>query len=67
MKSNSLNKLCYSTLNIDNPKLNCRLRGYEKFSPIRVVLDKYLDIGFNTYIYKSVKRNNSSLPKAKIQ
>ena len=47
------------TLNIDNPKLNCRLRGYEKFSPIRVVLDKYLDIGFKTYIYKSVKRNNT--------
>ncbi len=47
------------TLNIDNPKLNCRLRGYEKFSPIRVVLDKYLDIGLNTYIYKSVKRNNT--------
>ncbi len=47
------------TLNIDNPKLNCRLRGYEKFSPIRVVLDKYLDIGLNTYIYKSVKKNNT--------
>ena len=61
------------TLNIDNPKLNCRLRGYEKFSPIRVVLDKYLDIGLNTYIYKSVKRNNTiifhdslNLSKAKL-
>ena len=47
------------TVNIDNPKLNCRLEGYEKFSPIRVVLDKNLDIGLNTNIYKSVKRNNT--------
>ena len=47
------------TLKMDNPKLNCRLRGYEKFSPIRVVLDKYLDIGLNTYIYKSIKKNNT--------
>ena len=32
------------TLNIDNPKLNCRLRGYEKFSPIRIILDRDLKI-----------------------
>ncbi len=47
------------TLNIDNPKLNCRLEGYEKFSPIRIVLDKNLDIGLNTYIYKSIKKKNT--------
>ena len=33
-----------NTLNIDNPKLNCRLKGYEKFSPKRIILDKNLDI-----------------------
>ena len=48
-----------NTLNIDNPKLNCRLKGYEKFSPKRVILDKNLDIGFNKYIYKTVKKNNT--------
>ena len=47
------------TLNIDNPKLNCRLKGFEKFSPRRVVLDKYLDIKLNSYIFKSTKKNNT--------
>ena len=47
------------TLNIDNPKLNCRLNGYEKFSPKRIILDKNLDIGMNTYIFKSAKKNNT--------
>jgi len=47
------------TLNIDNPKLNCRLKGYENFSPKRIVLDKNLDIGLNTYIFKSAKKNNT--------
>jgi len=32
------------TLNIDNPKLNCRLKGLEKFSPRRIILDKNLKI-----------------------
>ena len=48
-----------NTLNIDNPKLNCRLIGYEKFSPKRIILDKDLDIGLNTYIFKSAKKNNT--------
>ena len=25
--------ISYKTLNKDNPKLNCRLKGFEKFSP----------------------------------
>ncbi|MDC2970578.1 bifunctional diaminohydroxyphosphoribosylaminopyrimidine deaminase/5-amino-6-(5-phosphoribosylamino)uracil reductase RibD, partial [Candidatus Pelagibacter sp.] len=29
-----------NTLNTDNPKLNCRLKGYENFSPKRIILDK---------------------------
>ncbi len=48
-----------NTLNIDNPKLNCRLNGYEKFSPKRIILDKNLNIGMNTYIYKSAKNDNT--------
>ena len=49
------------TLNIDNPKLNCRLKGYEKFSPKRIILDKNLEIKLNSYIVRSVKRNNTIL------
>ena len=47
------------TLNIDNPKLNCRLKGYENFSPKRIILDKNLVIKFNTYIFKSAKKNKT--------
>ena len=47
------------TLNTDNPKLNCRLKGYEKFSPIRIILDKNLTIKLNSYIFKSVKNKNT--------
>ena len=47
------------TLNIDNPKLNCRLKGFEKFSPKRIILDKDLDISLNTYIFKSTNNNNT--------
>jgi len=47
------------TLNIDNPKLDCRLKGFEKFSPKRIILDKYLDIKLNSYIFKSTKKKNT--------
>ncbi len=60
-----------TTLNIDNPKLNCRIKGYEKSSPKRIILDKNLDIKLNTYIFKTSKKNNTiifhnSLKKNKI-
>ena len=48
-----------NTLNIDNPKLNCRLSGYEKFSPKRIILDKDLNINLSTYIFKTAKKNNT--------
>ena len=48
-----------NTLNIDNPKLNCRLVGYENFSLKRIILDKNLDIKLNTYIFKTVKKDNT--------
>ena len=48
-----------NTLNIDNPKLDCRLKGYEKFSPKKVILDKNLDLKLNSYIYRSLKKDNT--------
>ena len=48
--------ISYKTLNIDNPKLNCRLKGYEKFSPTRVILDRDLKIRFDSYICKTAKK-----------
>ena len=35
--------ISYKTLNKDNPKLNCRLSGLEKFSPKRIILDNNLN------------------------
>ncbi len=48
-----------NTLNIDNPRLNCRLKGYENFSPKRIILDKKLDINPKTQIFKTVKKDNT--------
>ena len=39
----------YKTINIDNPKLNCRIYGQEKFSPVRIIIDKDLRIKKNCY------------------
>ena len=47
------------TLNIDNPKLNCRLKGLEKFSPRRIILDKNLKIKLDSFIFRSIKSNNT--------
>ncbi len=49
------------TLNTDNPMLNCRLKGFEKFSPKRVILDKSLNIDLQSYIFKSAKKDNTIL------
>ena len=47
------------TINIDNPKLNCRISGLKKYSPQRIILDQNLKIKRNTYIFKTVKKNNT--------
>ena len=47
------------TLNIDNPKLNCRLNGYNKFSPKRIILDSNLKIDLKSYIFRSITRGNT--------
>jgi len=61
------------TLNIDNPRLSCRLKGYEKFSPKRIILDKYLEIKLSSKIFKSSKKgntiifhNSSNISKSKV-
>ena len=45
--------ISYKTLNTDNPKLNCRLKDFNKFSPKRVILDSNLDTNINSYIFKN--------------
>ena len=47
----------YKTINTDNPKLNCRLNGLEKFSPTVVVIDKNLKIKINSFVIKNSKKN----------
>jgi len=47
------------TLNIDNPKLNCRLEGYTQHSPKRIILDKNLKIDLKSYVVKSIKNRNT--------
>ena len=41
-KNDSL-MISYKTLNNDNPKLNCRLKGLKKYSPKRIILDNNLN------------------------
>ncbi len=47
------------TLNNDNPKLNCRLNGYEKFSPKRIILDKNLESNLKSYVIKTSNKKNT--------
>ncbi len=37
----------------DNPRLNCRIRGLEKTSPTRVILDKNLETKFSASLIKT--------------
>ena len=51
--------ISYKTLNMDNPKLNCRLKGLDKFSPKRVILDNYLKTKTTSYIFKTANKDNT--------
>ena len=44
-----------NTVKIDNPRLNCRIEGLKKFSPMRIVLSKNLDLNLNSNIFKNCK------------
>tara|TARA_Y100000591_G_scaffold282451_1_gene262809 strand:+ start:482 stop:1582 length:1101 start_codon:yes stop_codon:yes gene_type:complete len=48
--------ISYKTLNSDNPRLGCRLNSLEKYSPVRVILDKNLNLKMNTFVIKSAKK-----------
>ena len=47
------------TLNKDNPKLNCRLKYLNKFSPKRVILDNNLEMKTSSYIFKTANKENT--------
>ena len=47
--------ISYKTLNTDNPRLNCRLNSLEQYSPVKVILDKNLDLKTNTFVIKTAK------------
>ena len=51
--------ISYKTLNKDNPKLNCRLKNLNRFSPRRIVLDNNLDSNMNSYIVNTSKKDNT--------
>jgi diaminohydroxyphosphoribosylaminopyrimidine deaminase / 5-amino-6-(5-phosphoribosylamino)uracil reductase len=51
--------ITYKTLNKDNPKLSCRIKGLEKFSPKRIILDNFLKTKTSSYIFKTSKKNNT--------
>ncbi len=57
-KNDSL-MVSYKTLNKDNPKLNCRLRGFKSFSPTRIVLDNKLKTKTNSYLVKTANNKNT--------
>ena len=47
------------TLNIDNPKLNCRIQGLSSYSPKRIILDSNLSIKKKSYIFQSATKKNT--------
>ena len=51
--------ISYKTLNKDNPKLSCRIKNFNKFSPKRIILDKNLNMKINSYIFKTANKNNT--------
>jgi len=51
--------ISYKTLNKDNPKLNCRIKGLINFSPKRIILDNYLRTKITSYIFKTANKKNT--------
>ena len=47
------------TLNIDNPKLDCRIQGLSHYSPKRIILDRKLLINKNSYIFQTANEKNT--------
>ena len=51
--------ISYKTLNQDNPRLDCRLQGLNKFSPKRIILDNNLETNINSYIFRTANKDNT--------
>ena len=51
--------ISYKTLNKDNPKLDCRLKNMERFSPKRIILDNNLKTNITSYLYKTANKSNT--------
>ena len=49
----------YKTLNKDNSKLNCRVKGFDTYSPKRVILDNKLQTKINSYLLKTANKDNT--------
>jgi len=49
----------YKTLNKDNSKLNCRIKGFRNYSPKRIILDNKLKTKINSYIIKTANKDNT--------
>ena len=49
----------YKTLNKDNSKLNCRIRGFNNNSPKRIILDNKLQTKINSYVMKTANKENT--------
>ena len=46
----------YKTVNSDNPKLDCRIEGLEKFSPCKIIIDKNLKIKPKSHLLVNGKK-----------
>jgi diaminohydroxyphosphoribosylaminopyrimidine deaminase / 5-amino-6-(5-phosphoribosylamino)uracil reductase len=49
----------YKTLNKDNSKLNARIKKFKNFIPKRVILDNELNLNTKSYLFKTIKKNNT--------
>ena len=47
-----------STIEEDDSKLTCRLSGLEKYSPLKIIIDRGLKLNKNYSIFKNAKKNN---------
>jgi len=61
-----------STITEDDSMLTCRLNGLEKYSPLKIIVDKGLKLNENFSIFKNTKKENlivyhSSNDKSKIK
>ncbi|WP_435089069.1 bifunctional diaminohydroxyphosphoribosylaminopyrimidine deaminase/5-amino-6-(5-phosphoribosylamino)uracil reductase RibD [Candidatus Pelagibacter bacterium nBUS_29] len=57
-KNDSIMVSC-KTLNKDDSKLNCRLKNVKNFSPRRIILDNKLNLNTQSFLFKSIKKNNT--------